>query len=351
MHENAPSNLPPATAADHAAGGTGHAAPLTGRWSGGGWEGLLPVVLLAVALAAFGAAAPRFLTPASLMNLLADSASVAIVAVGMTVVLLTGGIDLSVGSIMFLAAALAGQLVLTDDPLPAVLAAALILPLGLAFGAVNGWLVARVGLLPFVVTLATLYIGRGAGRWITQTRAMNLPGDFLMIGQAQLLGVPFPVVLLVLVAAAGHVLLTHTPFGRQVYAVGFDAEAARKAGVRVGRVRFAVYLISGLCAAAGGVVSVARLGSVSPTFGQRVEFDAIAAAVVGGTSLFGGRGRVFPGTVFGAILIQTVFNGLLAVGANRYVYPVVTGGIIFLAVLIDRLRQAAAERAPRPRRR
>lgn len=311
-----------------------------------GYE-LVPLALLLLVMAVFGAIAPAFLTPSNLVNILIQSSSVAIVAVGMTVVLLTGGIDLSVGSIMFLSAAVAGKLVLADDPVPVWVAVAAILPIGLAFGAINGLFVAKLRMLPFVVTLATLYIGRGAGRWITQTRAMNLPEGFLAIGQAKLLGVPVPVVLLAAVAAAGHVLLAHTPFGRQLYALGADPEAARKAGVRVDRLRFAVYAISGLCAAVGGIVSVAQLGAVSPTFGYQREFAAIAAAVVGGTSLFGGRGKVLPGTILGAVLIQTVENGLVVANANPYVYPVIAGAIIFVAVLIDRVRQALAERRGR----
>ena len=298
-----------------------------------------PLVLLLMVVAVFGWMSPAFLQPNNLVNILVQSSSVAVVAVGMTLVLLTGGIDLSVGSVMFLSAAVAGKLVLGDDPLPVPAALGVILLVGAACGAVNGLFISRLGMLPFVVTLATLYIGRGAARWLTQTRAMNLPEQFVQIGHARVLGVPFPVVVLVLVAAAGHVLLAHTPFGRQLYALGGDAEAARKAGVRVGRLRFAVYVISGLCAAVGGVVAVAQLGAVSPTFGYQREFAAVAAAVVGGTSLFGGRGRVLPGTIFGAVLIQSVENGLVIGNANPYAYPVVVGLIIFFAVLIDQVRQ------------
>lgn len=306
----------------------------------------VPLVLLAVLLLVFASISPAFRQPENFINILVQSSSIAIVAVGMTIVLLTGGIDLSVGSIMFLSAAVAGQLVLGDDPWPVPVAVLVILPVGLACGAVNGLLIARLRLLPFIVTLATLLIGRGAGRWITQTRAMNLPDEFLLIGQARVFGVPFPVLLLIVVAVFAHLLLRHTPFGRQLYAVGADADAARKAGVRVQWMRFSVYMISGFCAAVGGIVSVAQLGAVSPTFGYQREFAAIAAAVLGGTSLFGGRGNVLPGTVLGAVLIQTVENGLVIINANPYAYPVVTGAIIFLAVLIDRVRSSLATALP-----
>jgi ribose transport system permease protein len=299
---------------------------------------LLPLVLLAGAFAAFGVLSCRFLETANLVNILVQSSSVAIVAIGMTLVLLTGGIDLSVGSIMFLAAAVAGKMVLASNPMPVWLGVAAILPLGILFGAVNALFIAKLRLMPFIVTLATLYVGRGLALAITQTRAMNLPDDFLRIGQSRLLGIPFPIVLLVIVAVSAHALLTQTPFGRQLYALGHDAEAARKAGIRVRGLTAAVYVLSGLCAALGGIVSVAQLGAVSPTFGYQREFAAIAAAVLGGTSLFGGRGSVLPGTVVGAVLIQTIEDGLVIVNANPYAYPVVTAAVIFIAVLSDRLR-------------
>ena len=150
-------------------------------------------------------------------------------------------------------------------------------------------------MMPFVVTLATLFIGRGLALRVTQTRALNLPPAFLAIGQARLVGVPFPVLLLASVLLAGQLVLSLTPFGRQLYALGNNPEAARRAGLPAARLLAAVYVISGFCAALAGIVSVARLGTVSPTFGYQREFAAVAAAVLGGTSLFGGRGTVLPG--------------------------------------------------------
>ena len=303
-----------------------------------------PAVLLVVVLLAFGIGQPAFLRPASLAEIVTQSASVGIVATGMTIVLLTGGIDLSVGSIMFVGAAVAGKMVLADKPFPLPAALAAVVLVGLAFGAANAALISGLRILPFVVTLATLFVGRGFGLWVTETRAMNLPDGFLRIGHARLLGVPMPVVVLAVVVAAAHVLLAHTPFGRQLYAVGIDAEAARKAGINTRRTVAAAYVLSGLCAAVGAIVSLAQLGSVSPSFGNQREFDAIAAAVLGGTSLFGGRGGVFPGTVMGAVLIQAVYGGLVAVNADPYLYPIITSSIIFVAVLIDRVRHAAIRR-------
>jgi ribose transport system permease protein len=292
--------------------------------------------LFVAVLGVFGVLSPQFFQAGNLANILVQSSSTAVVAFGMTFVLLTAGVDLSVGAIMFVAAAVAGKMVLAGAPLP--LALAVILLIGLVFGAVNAFFIVRLRILAFIVTLATLYLGRGFGLWLTETRAMNLPPGFLQLGSERFLGVPLPILALVVLLSLSHLVLTRTPFGRQIYALGQDAEAARKAGLKTGRLLFLVYLISGLCAALGGILSLTQLGAVSPTFGTNKEFAAIAAAVLGGTSLFGGRGQVFPGTLIGAVLIQSVENGLVLLNADPYLYPLVTSAIIFLAVLTDSLR-------------
>ncbi|HOW65521.1 MAG TPA: ABC transporter permease [Candidatus Paceibacterota bacterium] len=304
-------------------------------------------LLFASVLIVFGILSPRFLDGANLVNILIQSSSLAIVATGMTFVLLTAGVDLSVGAIMFVAAAFAGKLMLAGFSLSTALIG--MMSVGLVFGAVNGFLVTRLRIVAFIVTLAMLYLGRGLGLWITQTRAMNLPESFLHLGSSRILGVPIPLLLFTGTVAVAHWILARTPFGRQLYAIGQDAEAARKAGVHTRLWLFSVYVISGLCAALGGIVSLAQLGAVSPTFGQQREFSAIAAAVLGGTSLFGGRGKVFPGTVLGAVLIQMVENGLVILNANPYLYPLITSAIIFMAVLIDCARYELMARMNRRR--
>ncbi len=303
-----------------------------------------PLIFLAV-LAAFSLLSPRFLAMNNLTNILIQSASTAIVATGMTFVLLTAGIDLSVGSMMFVSAAVAGKMVLGGQPL--WLAAVAILLAGMLYGAFNALCITWLRIVPFIVTLATLYFGRGFGLWLTETRAMNLPESILRIGSARIAGIPFPVLMLVIVVVAAHLTLTRTAFGRQIYALGNDADAARKAGIRTSRIQFAVYVISGFCAALGGLVSIAQLGAVSPSFGNQREFAAIAAAVLGGVSLFGGRGAVLPGTLLGALLIQTTENGLVIANADPYLYPLVMSAIIFLAVLLDSLRNQQLLRSQR----
>jgi len=295
-----------------------------------------PLVLFGAVLVLFGSLSRRFLEPSNLVNIVAQASSTGIVAVGMTFVLLTAGVDLSVGAIMFVAAAVAGKMMLAGVALPLALGAMLVI--GLAVGAVNAFFITRIRVVAFIVTLSTLFIGRGLGLWITETRAMNLPESFLQLGSARLLGVPFPAWLFGTVVIVGHLVLTYTPFGRQVFAVGYDARAARKAGVRTQRILASVYLISGLCAAVGAVVTLGQLGAVSPKFGQQKEFTAIAAAVLGGTSLFGGRGNVLPGTLVGALLIQALENGLVIINADPYLYPIITSAVIFLAVWLESLR-------------
>jgi ribose transport system permease protein len=306
---------------------------------------IAPWLLSLAAVAFFGLRAPRFLTINNLVNILVQTSGMAIVATGMTFVLLTAGIDLSVGAIMFLAAVAAGKLTLGGAPL--WLALTVIVPVGLICGAINAFFITRLRLMAFVVTLATLSIGRGIGLYVTQTRAMNLPDDFLRVGAARFLGVPFPVVLMVLVLGAAHLVLSRTALGRQIYAVGHDREVAQKAGINVRGILGFTYLASGLCAAIGGLVLLAQLATVSPTLGERWEFEAIAASVLGGTSLYGGKGHVLPGTFLGAVLIQTIRNGLNIINADPYLYPVVLGAVIFLAIFLDGARQARLREARR----
>lgn len=307
-----------------------------------------PVALFLAVLAGFGVATTGFLAPANLLNILLQAAPTAIIATGMTFVLLTAGVDLAVGSVMFVAAAVGGKLLLGADwPAPAVLG--VMLAVGALGGLLNALLITRLGIIAFIATLGTQYLERGLGLWITQTRAMNLPDGFTHLASARPLGAPLPLVLFVVVVVTAQLVLSRTPFGRQVYAVGQDAAAARKAGVNTRRVLTAVYVICGVCAALGGAVSLAQLSSVTPTFGLNKEFAAIAAAVLGGASLFGGRGTVFPGTVLGAVLIQSIENGLLARDADPYFYPLVTSVIIFVAVLLDSLRSRVLARLGRRR--
>jgi ribose transport system permease protein len=294
-----------------------------------------PFLLLVLAVVVFGLMEPRFLSLENLTNLLTQSSSSIVAATGMTFVLLTAGVDLSLGAIMFLCAAVAGKLALAGQPLP--LCAAAMLGCGALCGAVNAAAVVWLRILPFIVTLATLYLGRGLALNITQTRAMNLPDEFLAPGQPAV-----AISMAAVVVVLAEITLRHTVYGRHLYAVGAGRRAAEFAGLSERRLTFSVYVISGVCAALAALLTLGQLGAVSPKFGENREFTAIAAAVLGGTSLFGGRGGVFPGAVFGALLMQSIESGLVIVNANPYLYPMIMASVIFAAVLMDARRQRDA---------
>lgn len=288
------------------------------------------------AFVVFSLLSNTFLTPQNLVNILVQAAALGIVAVGMTFVLLVAGIDLSVGSTMFLSAAVAVRLLSAGYPLWLAFLAMIIV--GLIVGLINGLVATRFGVPAFLVTLAVLYMGRGLGLLITETQQWPLPENFLQVSRASAFGIPTPVMILAAVVVVAHFTLSKTPLGRQIYAIGDDQAAAKKAGIRVAPILVLVFTICGVLAAVGGMVAVAQAGAVQPNFASEREFTVIAAVVLGGTSLFGGRGTVFPGSVMGAVLLVTIENGLNLINANPYSYPVISASIIFLAVLVDSLR-------------
>ncbi|MGB3852709.1 MAG: ABC transporter permease [Tunicatimonas sp.] len=308
--------------------------------------GQVTLGLLVLVILIFSLLSPSFFTLQNFTNILVQASALTIIATGMTLVLLTAGIDLSVGSVMFVTGVISGKLAVAGWPIGLVIPFTWII--GLLFGMLNGLFIIRLKIVPFIVTLATFYAGRGLGLLISETRAVNLPDTFLQIGSAKVAGVPLPVIIMIVVVAAAHTLLSNTAFGRQVYAVGNHPEKAIKAGINVNTILLSVYVICGFCAALGGVVATAQLGAVSPTFGLQSEFVAIAAAVLGGTSLFGGKGNVFPGTVIGALLIQSIQSGLVIINANPYLYPLITGAIIFLVVLADSQQHYRSKRVQKP---
>ncbi|MEQ1825744.1 MAG: ABC transporter permease [Pirellula sp.] len=305
----------------------------------------VPIILFLAVFVTLGCMSDRFLELQNLTNILIQSSSLAVAAIGMTFVLLTAGVDLSVGSVMFVAVAVSGKFIFHGYPLSLGMMAGLLA--GLLVGAINGLLVVRLRVAAFIATLAMLFIVRGFGLWLTNTRAMNMPESVTLFGASNFLGVPTPVLAMLCVALSAHVFLAATAWGRQIYAIGFDREAARKAGVQVSALLMLSYVICGLCAALAGLIALSQTGAVSPTFGSQREFAAIAAAVLGGTSLFGGRGNILPGTLFGSILFQTVENGLVILNADPYLYPIIVSVIIFFAVLLDTTRNQLVSRLTR----
>jgi ribose/xylose/arabinose/galactoside ABC-type transport system permease subunit len=289
----------------------------------------------------------RILNPENLVNIVKNASFTGMIAVGMTFVLLTGGIDLSVGSTMYLAALSGGYAMIYwgFDIIPALLIAMLI---GVGIGALNGLGVVALRIIPFMVTLGMQVIARGMGTVITDSKQLDYPPAVNQFGQINVLGIiPIPIIFFAIVIAIAYYILTRTAFGRQIYAVGNDIEAAKKAGINTDRVQFFVYVISGLCAGIAGFVLVSQIGGrVDRSFAEGNEFNAIAAAVLGGTSLFGGVGNVF-GAVSGAVLVQMVQYGLQFNEVNLYLQPMVKALVIFLAVFFDSLRDANLKKLKR----
>jgi len=299
---------------------------------------------------------PTFLLPENLLNVANQIAVIAILAVGMTMVIITGGIDLSVGSLIALAAVVTAGLIknLGGEAAPA---AAMCLAAGAAMvvcgliGAFSGAVITRFGVPPFIATLGMMQVASGIAYILARGRPIyQVPESFVALGRASdpLLGVPYAVLLMVVIYVAAHLLMARTVLGRHIYAVGGNAEAARLAGVRVKAVQMFVYVTCGLLAGLGGVIMASQLKSGAPTYGLMYELYVIAAVVVGGTSLSGGEGRIL-GTLIGAFIIAVIQNGMNLTNVESYTQKVVLGLVILGAVLLDRLKHRGWWRRGRAR--
>lgn len=283
---------------------------------------------------------PSFLSIANIFNVLRQVSISAIIAFGMTFVILTGGIDLSVGSTLALTGAVAASLLAGGmDPF---LTMGIALLLGLILGMVNGVIITKGKVAPFIATLATMTIYRGLTLVYTEGRPISGLGDhysFQLFGKGYFLGFPVPVVTMVIAFIILWFILQKTTFGRRVYAVGGNEEAAKLSGINADRVKIAVYAITGFLAALSALILTSRLNSAQPTAGESYELDAIAAVVLGGTSLNGGKGWIF-GTLIGALIIGVLNNGMNLIGVSSFWQQVVKGIVILLAVLMDRKKSA-----------
>jgi ribose transport system permease protein len=293
-----------------------------------------PAALFAALIVTFAALSSRFLSIDNLGAILVQSSWLIAVASGVNFVLLSAGVDLSVGSVMYLAAVAVG-LGLPHAPIWVCALAAV--TVGGLCGAVNASLVVWLGLPSFIVTLALLFVGRGVGLFFSSTKIVYASSPLADFGRSTLWGMPVPLWIAGIAIALGGVLLNRTAFGPYLRSIGADAKGARRAGVPTGPVTWSAYVLSGAYAGLGGFISLSQTSAASGAFGKNAEFLAIAAAVLGGTSLFGGRGHLLA-PVVGAALIMTVQNGLVMINANPYAYPVITGAVIFLAALLDSIR-------------
>jgi simple sugar transport system permease protein len=275
-----------------------------------------------------------FLTEANLLNILRQIAPLMIVAVAMTFVITTAGIDLSVGSVLALINALAAISLQAGVYWPVVVA--LMLAAGIVIGLVQGFFIAYEGIPAFIVTLAGLSAIRGAA--LLLTKGYSIPIDphspFNEIGRGWVFGLPMPAIIAVIVLILGFIAFNETTFGRYVTGVGANAEAVRRAGVDTKRITLSVYATSGLAAATAGIIIAARLGSGSSNAGGGFELDVIAAVVLGGTSLFGGRGTML-GTMLGALTVAVIGNGLILYHLSPFLTPIVEGVVILLAIWLN----------------
>ncbi|MBD8511550.1 ribose ABC transporter permease [Photobacterium sp. 2_MG-2023] len=308
------------------------------KWFSKAWlieQKSLIALLLLIAVVSF--LNPNFFTADNILNILRQTSVNAIIAVGMTLVILTAGIDLSVGSVLALCGAFAASLIAIEVPVLIAVPTALLA--GAALGAISGIIIAKGKVQAFIATLVTMTLLRGVTMVYTDGRPVSTgftdtADAFAWFGTGYVLGIPVPVWLMVVVFAAVWYLLNHTRFGRYVYALGGNESATRLSGINVDRVKIGVYAICGLLAALAGIIVTSRLSSAQPTAGMGYELDAIAAVVLGGTSLMGGKGRIM-GTLIGALIIGFLNNALNLLDVSSYYQMIAKAVVILLAVLVD----------------
>ncbi|MGE4266741.1 MAG: ribose ABC transporter permease [Deferribacterales bacterium] len=296
---------------------------------------LLGLIILSVIVSLIS---PEFLTVGNILNVMRQTSINAVIAAGMTFVILTGGIDLSVGSILALCGAIAATLISTGFGVATTVFATL--ALGILLGVLAGIAITKGRIQPFIATLVAMTLLRGATLVHTDGKPVSTGYDsaadaFAWFGTGYVFGIPVPVILMILVFVISHYILKHTRFGRYVYAIGGNEEASRLSGVRVDRIKIAVYGICGLVSALAGIILTSRLSSAQPTAGAGYELDAIAAVVLGGTSLAGGVGTIF-GTFTGALIIGILNNALNLLNVSSYYQMIAKGAVILIAVLMDR---------------
>ncbi|WP_068618643.1 ribose ABC transporter permease RbsC [Paenibacillus tuaregi] len=298
---------------------------------------LLGLIILIVIVSVLN---PSFLEPLNILNLLRQVSINALIAFGMTFVILTGGIDLSVGSILALSSAFVANMMVSGfDPIIAIIIGCLA---GGVMGAVNGLMITKGKMAPFIATLATMTVFRGLTLVYTDGNPITGLGNslvFQLFGRGYQFGIPVPAITMILTFAALWAILHKTPFGRKTYAIGGNEKASIVSGIKVDKVKIMIYSLAGLLSALAGAILTSRLNSAQPTAGTSYELDAIAAVVLGGTSLSGGRGRIV-GTLIGALIIGTLNNGLNLLGVSSFYQMVVKGIVIVIAVLIDRKKSA-----------
>lgn len=296
-----------------------------------GLNALLPLVVIVLILTV---ARDNYLTVDNVMNVLRQASVYAIMATGMTFVLLTGGVDLSHGSVLAMCCVTCAMTINATGNMWLGMIVAVVS--GAVVGLINGLAIAYIKLPPFIMTLGSMYMVRGFTLWITNSTQVSVKGmpQFDFVGKGFLFGVPFPVYIFIVIGIITSLFLTYTATGRNIYAVGSNMESARLSGVKVEKTLVLVYMLSSICVGMAAVVYLARLTAAQPTAGEGYEMEAIAAAVVGGTSQAGGEGGIL-GSLIGAVLIAVIRHGLVFLGVGSYFTKIVVGLIIVLAVALD----------------
>lgn len=280
-----------------------------------------------------------FLTTTNIINILRQVSIIGIVSIGMSFVIMTGGIDLSIGSIMALSAVVATSFAKVDSSYSLFIPVIVGIMVGLACGLTNGILVAKWRVSPFIATLGMMTAARGLAMVYTEGRpVIGLSDSYNSIGSGSFLNLPIPIIIFVAIVLIGTFLLNFTVFGRYVFATGGNEQAAKLSGIRVTSIQIGVYAIAGILAGVGGMILSSRIMSGSPVLGQGYELDAIAAVVIGGTSLLGGVGSIM-GTVVGVLIIGVMNNGLDLLNVSSYYQQILKGAIIVIAILLDKKNQ------------
>ena len=313
-----------------------NAASFRARFAGGAALRLESLVVLAVLAAVMAFLSPAFLTVSNVLNILLSTSVFGVLAIGMTFVISSAGIDLSVGSILALAGVVGATLSSTYE-LPWFVGVIGCLAAGALTGAVNGFLITRGAIPPFIVTLGMLGVARGVALVLSDGVSIyGLPPEMTWLGQGRPFGVPVPVIVLLLTALVAHVVLAHTRFGTYAQVIGDNEGAARAMGVKVERMKVLLYTLSGLLSGLAGLLFAARVNSGEPTAGLSYELTAITATILGGTNLFGGRGSV-AGTLVGALIMGVLQNGLNLLAVRPFYQQIAIGAVLILAVWLDRI--------------
>jgi ribose transport system permease protein len=300
-------------------------------------------IALLVLVIVFSFVSSDFLTVSNWINIIQQSAIIAVVAIGATFVIITSGIDLSVGSVVAVVGMVSAQLMVNYglSPWLAIIAG---IAIGVAFGLFNGIGVAYIGMAAFITTLATMSMGRGLALADSSGQTIfGLSSQYTFLGGGYVLGIPMPVIITIVLFVVAHFVLSRTVFGHKVYAIGGNREAARLAGINVRRIEMLVYVLTGALSGLAGVMLTGRLAAALPTSATGLELQVIAAIVIGGTSLLGGRGNMI-GTFFGVLTIGVLSNGLDLLNVSPFWVQFVQGVVIFLAVLVDVIGQRARTR-------